>query len=246
MRLLILSVAMLLAVAALALSASAQPFIGDYGLDQGTMRLFMTSFYADYIHKTTEGDTTGAVKGLVARTGEKLRMDNDMRGMAGAGDDPMEQTMLYTGTIMKPDSPLIMLYHVPEKYLLMEAGEAEGTPGTEVYERYQGQQAKPPVVEKVKVGEEKLEGHPCIIYDVTTTYPDGKVTKGRVWEATDYGDTRPYLKIEATLDGAMHVLTLHNVKLGTPAASWFEVPAGYVRIQSMMELFDLSALMGGG
>lgn len=226
----------------LAAPASAQPFIGDYGLDQGTMRLFTTSFYADYIHKTTEGEETGVVKGLVARTGEKLRMDNDMRGMAGTGDDAMAQTMLYTGTIMKPSSPLIMLYHVPEKYMLMEEGKAEKQ---EYYEQYEGGQTKPPVVNKVKVGEEKFENHPCIIFDVTTTYPEGKVVKGRVWEATDYGDTKPYLKIDATIDGVKHVLTLHNVKLGAPAATWFEIPAGYVRINDMMELFNMSALGAG-
>lgn len=238
-----LATALLALALGLAAPASAQPFIGDYGLDQGMMRLFATSFYADYIHKTTEGEETGVIKGLVARTGEKLRMDNDMRGMAGAGDDPMSQTMLYTGTIMKPSSPLIMLYHVPEKYMIMEEGKAEGQ---EYYGEYKGGQEKPPVVNKVKVGEEKFDNHPCIIYDVTTTYSDGKVVKGRVWEATDYGDTRPYLKIDATIDGVKHLLELHNAKLGAPAASWFEIPAGYVRINDMMELIDLSALMGAG
>jgi hypothetical protein len=238
-----LAAALLALALGLAAPASAQPFIGDYGLDQGMMRLFTTSFYADYIHKTTEGKETGMVKGLVARTGEKMRMDNDMRGMAGAGDDPASQTMMYTGMIMKPSSPLIMLYHVPEKYMIMEQGEAQGG---EYLHPYQAEQAKPPVVNKVKVGEEKFDNHPCIIYDVTTTYSDGKVVKGRVWEATDYGDTKPYLKIDATIDGVRNELELHNVKLGAPAASWFEVPEGYVKINDMMELFNMGAMMGGG
>jgi len=227
----------------LAAPASAQPFIGDYGLDQGMMRLMQTSFYADYDHKTVEDGKTGVVKGLIARTGQKMRMDNDMRGMAGIGQDAASQMMMYTGIITKPDSPLIMLYHVPEKYMVMEEGQADDA--KDYMHPYQAEQAKPPVVKRVKVGEEKFDGHPCIIYDVTTTYNDGRVVKGGVWEATDYGDTRPYLKIEATIKGVEHLLTLHSVKLGAPAAGWFVVPEGYVRIKDMMELFNMSALMGG-
>jgi hypothetical protein len=240
-----------LLVAALILCAAslpAQMMVGEYGFDDGIMRIWQQpSFYTDYVTTTVSGEETSIFKGLVAKSGTKMRMDMDQRGMAGLDESGSMDFMLYTGTIIKPNSPLIMLYHIPQKYMIMESKPGDEKPDMGILgDEEKPQKEEKPVVEKVKVGEEKIDNHPCIIYNVTVTYKDGRKVTGKVWEATDYGDVKPYLKVIVNQPDGPVTLELHNLKIGKPADTWFEIPAGYTQIKDFMELMPAGMMQGMG
>lgn len=99
-------------------------------------------------------------------------------------------------------------------------------------------------VEKVKVGPDIIDKHPCIKYTVTITYikSDEKYT-GTVWEATDLQNLP--IRNEMVMDnGTKFVYELKNAKLNTATANMFEIPAGYKQVNSMMELMGGMGGMG--
>ncbi len=77
-----------------------------------------------------------------------------------------------------------------------------------------------------KLGEETVNGHPCIKWKVTMTMPDGKSTVYYSWGAQDLDNFAIKKEIEST-PGESVVIEYSNVVLGKPDASVFEIPAGY-------------------
>lgn len=242
----------------LAMPATATFVIGEEHFDAGTMRVMKhTAFFFEYVTTMTEDGETSVLKGLFAQNGDRTRVDTDIRGMLGGGEGEgamFAQIMGYTGMIMKPESDTITLYHVPEKYMILHPEELEGEipdlmPDIEEIAKAAAkpEEGKEPIVTKEKIGEEKIDGHPCIIYALTVTIPDEATLTGKIWVAQDYGDYKPHLKIYATHeDGDELMIEFHNVKVGKPDAIWFNIPAGYVEIKDIMGLFDMGAMMGEG
>lgn len=240
----LLLLCLLVAVLALAVPASAMPYTGYPGFDDGFNRVMtQPAFYTDYLRGQMQGEENLVMKGLIAKNDTKMRIDMDNRAMASGEDMGGMDFMLYTGIITKPSSPAIMLIHIPEKYMLAEE-EAKGVEGPGIRDdEGVGEKEEPPVITKEKIGEEKFDNHPCIIFKITVTYKDGKVITGKVWEATDYGDVKPYLKIIVDDPEGVISVELHNLKIAVPAASWFEIPDGYQKIDSYMELMP-AGMMG--
>jgi len=248
----------ILAAMALAVPAGATFMVGEQHFDAGTMRVIQTTtFFFEYVTTMTEDGETSVLKGLFAQNGDRTCMDTDIRGMLGdsEGEDAMfAQIMGYTGMIMKPESDTITLYHVPEKYIILHPEELEGEipdfmPDIDEISEAAGKPAegKEPIVTREKIGEEKIDGHPCIIYALTVTIPDEDTLTGKIWVAQDYGDYKPHLKIVATQeDGEELMIEFHNVKVGKPDAIWFNIPEGYVEVKDIMGLFDMGAMTGGG
>jgi hypothetical protein len=250
MKNMLLLLCLLTAVLALAVPASAMPYTGYPGFDDGFNRVMTQSaFYTDYLRGQVQDGESLVMKGLIAKNNTKMRIDMDNRAMASGEDTGGMDFMLYTGIITKPSSPAIMLIHIPEKYMLAEEGKPEDMEGMGKPEKGEKPaKEEPPVITKEKIGEEKFDNHPCIIYKITVTWKDGKVITGKVWEATDYGDVKPYLKIIVDdPDGAITV-ELHNLKIAKPADKWFEIPEGYQKIDSYMELMPKGMMppMGDG
>ena len=77
-----------------------------------------------------------------------------------------------------------------------------------------------------KVGEETVDGHPCIKWKVTMTMPDGKSTVYYSWGAQDLKNFAIKKEFEST-PGESFVIEYSNVVLGDPDSSVFEIPAGY-------------------
>ncbi|MBN2223742.1 MAG: hypothetical protein JW765_03610 [Deltaproteobacteria bacterium] len=82
-------------------------------------------------------------------------------------------------------------------------------------------------VDSEKIGEETVDGHPCIKWKVTTTMPDGKTFVYYSWGAQDL-DNFAIKKEFETVPGESMVIEYSNVVLGKPDSSVFEIPAGYV------------------
>ena len=92
-----------------------------------------------------------------------------------------------------------------------------------------------PKVEKKKVGEEKIDGHPCDKFQVKITYKDGAVDEGYLWEANDLD--RFVIRAEMENKEAKTVVEMKNIKLVSPPRDLFEAPQGYKKMSGMMELF---------
>ncbi len=235
----ILLLCLLVAGLAIATPASAMPYTSFPGFDDGFNRVMQQpAFYTDYMRSHMEGRQKMVLKGLIAKNGDKMRIDMDSREMAGDEDMGGMDFMLYTGIITKPTSLPIMLIHIPEKYMIGEESDTEPLEGI----AEPGRPAKPakedpPIVTKEKIGEEKFDNHACIIFKITVTYKNGDKLTGRVWEATDYGDVKPYLKIVVDAPEGTVTVELHNLKISKPSDNWFEIPEGYQKIDSYMELF---------
>ncbi len=106
------------------------------------------------------------------------------------------------------------------------------------------------VVDKKKIGTEKIDGHPCIKYDAVIYLKDrpSEKHKATIWEAQDLGGL--VIRQEATMPPGMGmggkekvVMELKDIKVGTAKASMFEIPKGYRKVDSMMEMMGAPAGM---
>jgi hypothetical protein len=81
-------------------------------------------------------------------------------------------------------------------------------------------------VESERVGEETVNGHPCVKWKVTMTPSDGKPFVYYSWGAQDLKNFAIKKEFE-TVPGESMVIEYSNVVLGDPDASVFDIPAGY-------------------
>lgn len=112
------------------------------------------------------------------------------------------------------------------------------------------EKAQKATVQNEKLGEETLDGHPCVKSTVTITNPDGEKQEITVWRATDLKGF-PIQTIQK--QEADTVTTKYSkVQFGRPDATRFETPAGVEEyegmagfIQGMMKKALNAALPGG-
>ncbi|MBF0345045.1 MAG: hypothetical protein HQL06_12550 [Nitrospirae bacterium] len=101
-------------------------------------------------------------------------------------------------------------------------------------------------VEKVKVGNETVNEHPCTKYNIVFYLKDKPKTKyeGVSWEADDLGGL--IIKYEVKTTGTKRrgnpssvKMELTNIKIGAADRSMFEVPKNYKRVNSMQDLMSI-------
>jgi hypothetical protein len=106
------------------------------------------------------------------------------------------------------------------------------------------------VFEKKKVGNETIDGHPCIKYDAVyyrKSKPDEK-HKATVWEAQDLKEFPIQTEITVPSNpkypgsGGKMVMKYKDVKLGAATASMFEVPSGYAKVNSAQEVMGFGGM----
>lgn len=98
-------------------------------------------------------------------------------------------------------------------------------------------------VDKVKIGSETIDKHPCIKYTVTITNKETSEKQTMTtWEATDLQNL--VIKHEMEQNGKKFGMELKNVKLNAATAEMFEVPASYTKANSMMELMGMGGMKG--
>jgi len=106
------------------------------------------------------------------------------------------------------------------------------------------------VVEKKKIGTEKIDGHPCIKYDAVIYLKEkpNEKYKAILWEAQDLGGL--VIRQEMSLPPGKGmtgkeraVVELKDIKVGAAQPSMFEVPKGYRKVGSMMEMMGAPAGM---
>lgn len=93
-------------------------------------------------------------------------------------------------------------------------------------------------VESERLGEEVVNGHPCVKWKVTMTLSDGKPFVYYSWGAQDLDNFAIKKEFETT-PGESMVIEYDNVVLGHPDAAVFDIPAGY----AMAPESEMNALM---
>jgi hypothetical protein len=91
-----------------------------------------------------------------------------------------------------------------------------------------------PKVEKTLVGSEVIASHPTDKFKVRIIYKDGRVEEGFIWNAKDLDG----MTIRSEVENTDYKVTteVRNIVLKTPAASLFEIPAGYTEAKGYMDL----------
>ncbi len=100
------------------------------------------------------------------------------------------------------------------------------------------------VVDKKKIGTEKIDGHPCNKFDVVyyrKSNPKDK-HKAIIWEAIDLKDFP--IKMEFAGPQGKTTIMYKDIKLGAAKASMFEVPKGYKKVNSTQEVMGIGMGMG--
>ncbi len=155
----------------------------------------------------------------IAKAGKKIRLDMDYASMTKGSEMP--EGLRKMTTIFRGDKKTTYsLYPNRKKYIEFKETDEN------YYEK--------PTVQKTKLGSETIDGHPTDKYKVKITYKNGDVHNGLIWNARDL-DGMTIKSI--TEDDKFKAMTmLKNVKLKTPPAPLFEIPAGFIKARGFMEI----------
>lgn len=185
------------------------PFIFGCGKAKETASGFAEKSYSATMLGRAEGSPQEMVSKFY-KDGDKMRTETKSSGF----------TMI---NIVRQDKKLTWMVF-PEKKAYVEqplsdekAKEADITPSGQT----------------VKVGEETMDGHPCVKYETTSAQqPDAKTIQ---WQAKDLHNFP--IRIEHQVKGATKSVTqFKDISFGKPAADLFEIPAGYKKASSMAEV----------
>jgi hypothetical protein len=101
-------------------------------------------------------------------------------------------------------------------------------------------------VEITEIGNETVDGHPCVKNKYVVTDNDGVKHESTVWNATDL--KKFPVKIQTAERDDNVTMLFKNVSLTKPAASLFDPPANFTKydnVQTMMQQ-EMMKRMGGG
>ena len=159
----------------------------------------------------------------LAKAGDKFRVEMDYGKMTGAENMPpgiRNMIMIHRGDQKKTYS----LYPNKKKYVVSE----------ETDEGYYDSDEDKPDMKKTFVGNEVVDGHPTEKYQISISYKDEGIQEGYIWNATDLDNMT--IKSEIDTPNAKVTTLLKNIKLATPAADLFEIPADFTETDNFMEL----------
>ncbi len=155
----------------------------------------------------------------IAKAGKKIRMDMDYADMTKGADMPSGIRKIVT--IHRGDKQVTYsVYPNKKKYIVYKSTDKD------YYEK--------PDVQKTRLGKETINGHPTDKYKVKITYKNGNIQNGLIWNAKDLDQ----MTIKSVVvDKKFKVTTIFkNIKLGTPSAKLFEIPAKYTQANNFMDI----------
>lgn len=105
---------------------------------------------------------------------------------------------------------------------------------------------QPPRITRTELGQETIDGHPCVKWKVTIAEASGKQHEVLVWEATDLDQFPVQTRVEAG-DSTM-VTKFRDIRMAKPNPNLFEVPPGCKQYQSIQEMMmsGMQQLLQGG
>ena len=206
------------------------------GLSGSTAKLFgENSTFSATLEMQTSG-TGGAepmtVPGKIFFDHGKSRFEMDMSQLKGG---PMSPQFAATMKAMSMDK-LIMIAR-PDKKLGYQV-----YPGMQAYVENplpEQEAASAPSefkMELTELGNETIDGHPCIKNNAVVTDKEGAKHESTVWNATDL--KKFPIRIEQMENGAKVTMLFREVNLTKPAAELFEPPADSTKYESMQALMQ--------
>jgi hypothetical protein len=209
---------------------------GSPGVSASLIRMFGTNFaftaQAEFQLLGKDNQEQVSTPMNFARSGNKIRVEVDMsrmrnREQPGALAQVKPLGIDQVVSVLRPEQHATVVIFPKLQALVklpMPAEEAQAF-------------LKPTKMERTAVGQEKMEGYPCVKYRVVVTDDKGKRHEATVWNATEMRD---FPVCVATREGeGTVVMRFRQVQFVPPDPAKFEPPAGYA------ECADMQALMAG-
>ena len=208
------------------------------GLDPIMAKLFGStkgfSAKAEMTVTSPRGEITMTV--VYEMLGGKIRMEMDMASIMGAQMPPEAIAQM---KMMGMDRMVNIV--LPETRQLCVI-----YPGAQAYVETPMPQAGPAVdpgkeskVEYAEVGQETIDGHPCVKSKMTVDAGDGKTREGFIWTATDLKGFP--LQIQFSDPRMPMTMRFKEVQMKEPDASHFVPPADFTKYNSPQEMMQAVA-----
>jgi hypothetical protein len=190
--------------------------------------------------KQPSSDTI-TIPGKIAFDSGKVRMEMNMSEMKGSKMPPEAAAQMKSMgmdqmiTLTRPDkNAAYLIYPGMESYVEMTTPPAK----TGTNDNFK--------VEVTELGKDTVNGHPCVKNQVIVTDDKGVKHESTVWNATDL--KKFPVKMMHVEQGSEITMLFNDVSFTKPAASQFDVPAGYTRYDSMQTMMQTEMMkkMGGG
>src|ERR1700722_18913765 len=177
------------------------------------------------------GTDKTSIGGSLAVSDGKSRLEMDLTKAAGSHMNAQQAASMQAmgmGNIVvisRPDLKVSRMYY----------------PGLNAYVENSTSDAAAPAAgdyktDITKLGEETVDGHPCVKNKVVVTDDKGVQHESTVWNATDMKNFP--VKIEQTENGAVTTMLFHDIKLDKVPADKFEVPAGTTKYDNMSAMMQ--------
>jgi hypothetical protein len=211
----------------------AAPHGPDFAGPAGRLFSDNPSFTANLEMRTTNSPGANPIifSGNLAVSGVQSRFEIDMTRTAAAQANPQ-----HAATLVKMGLDKIIVIACPDRKISDII-----YPGFNAYAEVPssptaGAPAGGFKTDVTKLGEETIDGHPCVKNKVVVTDDKGNQHEYTVWNATDLKNFP--VKIEQTEGGTMTTMTFTDVKLGNVDAGRFEPPAGATKYYSVGALMQ--------
>jgi hypothetical protein len=105
---------------------------------------------------------------------------------------------------------------------------------------------KKPRLNKIALGKETLDGHPCVKHRVIVSDGKGVKSESTVWNATDLKDFPIQIMTKEKDDTV--VIRYRQIQFTKPEVKSFDAPAGYKEYADVQDLMQgvVTKMMGGG
>jgi hypothetical protein len=207
---------------------------GGSGISAGMIKLFGTAnaFTAKVDVQVFEKDKTEKVSTPMdfALLEDKVRVQLDLSEMKskdmpeGAGSSLKQMGMANVISLIRPDKKATYIMYPDQKCMLvvaMDPGEAEAIKKTST-------------LDKVPLGKETANGHPCVKNKVTITDDKGQKMDAITWNATDLKDFP--VQIQTTEKDNTMLMKFKQIQLTRPDSKQFELPKDYTEYTSQQAL----------
>ena len=165
---------------------------------------------------------------------QKVRLEIDMSQMKSAQMPPGAVAQLkqmrmdrLVVIVFPPKKSMYLIYPGLQAYVDMPVPDEEALADKNVK------------IDKTRLGNETIDGHPCVKNKVVLTDDKGRKAEAIVWNATDLKEFP--LQMQMIEKETTVVMRYQDIKLAKPDSRQFDAPSGYAKHADMMQLMQVAA-----
>ncbi len=190
--------------------------------------------------KVETASLTFTFPGTIAALDGKRRIELDF-GAALTNSNPDARSEFGSIRLLREKGMRVIFVLRPDKHVYWERWSYRDTYTERPLKDSAAVQPTPDVkTEVTKLGEETLDGHPCIKNRIIETDNSGKKHQSTVWNATDLKNFP--LRIESGESPGTLTMSFKDVRLGAPDPALFEPPAA-MKANLATQVLDLVRLI---